>query len=308
MMLNDKRRCAPMSLLLLVALFVSSDLAMAQQQEGVSLVVAEIVDMKVTVKKEEIGESRSGTILLNVTEVIEGSLKPGEVLIQYTRTPPRTGGYPQAWYWVEPRIGMKLLLEIQKDKADLESRSAKSAIPIDKLPEGVLDAKRKIASLRAIRDPAERLRAIDAVAFRSEHPVVQTFIMEQVAAVFRDTGYDYWVRLKAASQLRWLSISPPVYGTVDEEIAISAWVQGLQDPTVGIRDMSLQCLSGKAAGEMLGGSVFRINAKVVLAINDLVKTEKDERLRQKAVKIQDDILSILAKINALADQLQKDPK
>ncbi|MBI3921031.1 MAG: hypothetical protein HY318_06380, partial [Armatimonadetes bacterium] len=216
-----------MSLLLLVALFLLIVPAVAQQQEGVSLVVAEIVDMNVTVKKEGIGESRSGTIRLNVTEVIEGSLKPGEVVIKYARfIGLRTGGRPDAWIGVVPQVGMKLLLQIKQDKADPESRWAQSVLTIDKAPKEYLDAKRKIAALRAIQDPAERLRAIDALAFRSEHPVVQTFIMEQVArlkapvaaleqiaAVFRDPGYDYWVRQDAAWQLRWLSIHPNVNGT-----------------------------------------------------------------------------------------------
>lgn len=271
------------------------------------IVVGEI--MGISALKEE-GNKVRGVIRLKITEVIGGSIKPGEVEVDFER---QKGGivwlYPTGWQYVEPRVGLQVVVQLTEHPSIKGRYQALAAAPLDKVDKDRLQGDRQIAALLKIENVKDRLAAMDKLDLKTQPRNVQIFILEQAAhfnqqtaaleqlsRVFHDTQYEYVVRLNAGSFICELLFDDTT-GQYNSQ-ALDALIKGLQDSHPGIRRFCLDALKYTAAREDPERGTFKTNQRVIDAIENCVKTEKDEGVRRLALEVQRHIQSILAKMKS----------
>jgi hypothetical protein len=273
------------------------------------IIVGEI--MEVTASKEERNNlSRvSGVIRLKITEAIGGSIKPGEVQVDFSRQIGGVVRYPSAWQRIEPRVGLQVVAELHEQESNKGRYQASAAAPLDKVDKDYLQGDRQIAALLKIENVKDRLAVMDRLDFKAQPRNVQIFILEQTAhfkepsigleqlsRVFHDTQHEYVVRWNAGSFIHELLFDRTT--GQDNTQAVDALIKGLQDPNPDIRGFSLDALKYIAAREDPLKGTFKINQHTIDEIENCVKREKNEKVRKRALEVQQHIRSILAKMRS----------
>ncbi len=268
------------------------------------IVIGEI--MEVSALKQE-GNKVNGVIRLKITEVIGGSIKPGEVQVDFER---RTGVvilYTPGFQYVEPHVGLQVVVQLTEHPSIKGRYQALAAAPLDKVDKDRLQGDRQIAALLKIENVKDRLAAMDKLDLKTQPRNVQIFILEQAAhfkeqataleqlsRVFHDTQYEYVVRWEAGSFIHELLFDHTTGR--ENSRALDALLKGLQDPHPGIRRFCLDALKYIAAREDPERGTFKTNQRVIDAIENCVKTEKDAAVRRRALEVQQHIHDILAKM------------
>jgi hypothetical protein len=285
----------------------TSDQVLSPTYKG-GMAVGEIIEVT-TLKKE--GDKITGVIRMKISEVIGGSIKLGEVQIDFSR---RTSGdtpfdYRNPWAHIEPRVELQVIATLTEQKSVQGWYWAETVALLEKVSKEYLHGQRQIAALLKIENIKDRLTAMDSLEFRIQLPNVQTFILkqiaqfknpsiaiDQIAPIFHNTQCDYGVRWQAGVLIRHLMFD--LTSGQENRQAIDTLTKGLQDPTAGIRDLCLQSLKYVAACEDPERGTFKINQRVIDAIESLLKTEKNESVRKHALAVQKHIRDVLAKMKS----------